>query len=491
MVDFINDFMTANMSYTSWTYFVLVIFVFVLYYAVPKRAQWTVLLAGSTLFYYLAAGRDRKVCLVFVLTIAISYLGGLILEKNRSRILRAVFLIASIGPLLLVKGNVFIGRYLPGGGLKTLIVPLGLSFYSLQIYSYLFDVYEERVEPQRNFAKYCLFISFFPQIIQGPIPRYKQLGGQLFGGNDFEYRNLVRGTQLIIWGFFLKLMIADKAAVVVNTIFDRYPAYLGMYVLVGGVLYSLQLYTDFLACTTLSQGVSELFGIHLINNFERPYFSRSIKEFWRRWHISLSHWLRDYVYIPLGGNRKGTLSKYKNLIVTFAVIGIWHGGSWKFLFWGLLHAAYQLMGGWTYKIRDGIYNRIDIPKDSLPRRLIQTIGTFFWAMLAWIIFRASSLKGAVRMIASIFTVYNPWILFDDSLLKLGLVGKDWNVLILSLTILFIVSALQERQVRIRDWINEQHVVIRWPIYILAIWAILLMGTYGFGFNAQDFIYGGF
>ena len=151
MVDFINDFMTANMSYTSWTYFVLVIFVFVLYYAVPKRAQWTVLLAGSTLFYYLAAGRDRKVCLVFVLTIAISYLGGLILEKNRSRILRAVFLIASIGPLLLVKGNVFIGRYLPGGGLKTLIVPLGLSFYSLQIYSYLFDVYEGRVEPQRNF----------------------------------------------------------------------------------------------------------------------------------------------------------------------------------------------------------------------------------------------------------------------------------------------------------------------------------------------------
>lgn len=491
MVDFINDFMTANMSYTSWTYFVLVIFVFVLYYAVPKRAQWTVLLAGSTLFYYLAAGRDRKVCLVFVLTIAISYLGGLILEKNRSRILRAVFLITSIGPLLLVKGNVFIGRYLPGGGLKTLIVPLGLSFYSLQIYSYLFDVYEERVEPQRNFAKYCLFISFFPQIIQGPIPRYKQLGGQLFGGNDFEYRNLVQGTQLIIWGFFLKLMIADKAAVVVNTIFDRYPAYLGVYVLVGGVLYSLQLYTDFLACTTLSQGVSELFGIHLINNFERPYFSRSIKEFWRRWHISLSHWLRDYVYIPLGGNRKGTLSKYKNLIVTFAVSGIWHGGSWKFLFWGLLHAAYQLMGGWTYKIRDGIYNRIDIPKDSLPRRLIQTIGTFFWAMLAWIIFRASSLKGAVRMIASIFTVYNPWILFDDSLLKLGLVGKDWNVLILSLTILFIVSALQERQVRIRDWINEQHVVIRWPIYILAIWAILLMGTYGFGFNAQDFIYGGF
>lgn len=484
------------MNYTSFFYYIMVSIVVLLYYLLPKRVRWGALLLGSCAFYYIAVKDPVKIA-VFFFSIAASYIGAIAIHKtaDQSKAVRRTVLFLSIAisasPFLLYKAGDFIAGsvlYVPK---VPWIVPLGISFYSMQIIAYLSDVYMGRILPQRNFAKYCLFISFFPQIIQGPIPRYKQLGGQLFGGNDFEYRNLVRGTQLIIWGFFLKLMIADKAAVAVNTIFDRYPAYLGMYVLVGGILYSLQLYTDFLACTTLSQGVSELFGIHLINNFERPYFSRSIKEFWRRWHISLSHWLRDYVYIPLGGNRKGTLSKYKNLIVTFAVSGIWHGGSWKFLFWGLLHAAYQLMGGWTYKIRDGIYDRVDMPKDSLPRRLIQTIGTFFWAMLAWIIFRASSLKGAIKMIASIFIVHNPWILFDDSLLKLGLVGKDWNILIVSLTILLIVSILQERQVKIRDWINDQHAAIRWPIYILAIWAILLFGTYGFGFNAQDFIYGGF
>ena len=490
MVDFINDFMTANMSYTSWTYFVLVIFVFVLYYAVPKRAQWTVLLAGSTLFYYLAAGRDRKVCLVFVLTIAISYLGGLILEKNRSRILRAVFLITSIGPLLLVKGNVFIGRYLPGGGLKTLIVPLGLSFYSLQIYSYLFDVYEGRVEPQRNFFKYFLFVSYFPHIMQGPIPRYKDLKEQLFGGHSFDADRAVRGLQLVVWGFFLKYMIAEKAAVIVNTVFRGYRMYQGVFALIAGILYSIQLYADFLACVCMCRGISEALGIELAENFKQPYLSRSIQEFWRKWHMSLSSWLRDYVYIPLGGSRKGKIRKYVNLVLTFLVSGAWHGNGYRFILWGLLHAVYQIMGDVLRPFNKRVKSLIGIRPDSVLEIYIDRCVTFFLVMLGWIIFRAESISASITMIRSIFTVRNWWVLFDDSLLSLGLDWKNIFILILSIYIMFKVEAAQQRTV-IRDRILEQPLVFRWLLYLTAVAVIIIFGSYGFGYNAADFIYKGF
>ena len=490
MVDFINDFMTANMSYTSWTYFVLVIFVFVLYYAVPKRAQWTVLLAGSTLFYYLAAGRDRKVCLVFVLTIAISYLGGLILEKNRSRILRAVFLIASIGPLLLVKGNVFIGRYLPGGGLKTLIVPLGLSFYSLQIYSYLFDVYEERVEPQRNFFKYFLFVSYFPHIMQGPIPRYKDLKEQLFSGHSFDADRAVRGLQLVVWGFFLKYMIAEKAAVFVNAVFNRYEMYQGVFALIAGILYSIQLYADFLACVCMCRGLSEALGIELAENFKQPYLSRSIQEFWRKWHMSLSSWLRDYVYIPLGGSRKGKMKKYVNLILTFLVSGAWHGNGYRFVLWGLLHAVYQILGDVLRPVNKRIKRLIGIRPDSVLEIYIDRGVTFFLVMLGWIVFRANSIKASLIMIRSIFTVHNWWVLFDDSLLSLGLDWRNFVILLLSIHIMFKAEATQQRTV-IRDRIMRQPLIFRWILYLAAIAVIIIFGTYGFGYNASDFIYKGF
>ena len=490
MANFINDFLTNNMSYTSWTYFVLVLFIFILYYAVPKRAQWTVLLAGSTLFYYLAAGRDRKVCLVFVLTIAISYLGGLILEKNRSRILRAVFLITSIGPLLLVKGNVFIGRYLPGGGLKTLIVPLGLSFYSLQIYSYLFDVYEERVEPQRNFFKYFLFVSYFPHIMQGPIPRYKDLKEQLFSGHSFDADRAVRGLQLVVWGFFLKYMIAEKAAVFVNAVFNRYEMYQGVFALIAGILYSIQLYADFLACVCMCRGLSEALGIELAENFKQPYLSRSIQEFWRKWHMSLSSWLRDYVYIPLGGSRKGKMKKYVNLILTFLVSGAWHGNGYRFVLWGLLHAVYQILGDVLRPVNKRIKRLIGIRPDSVLEIYIDRGVTFFLVMLGWIVFRANSIKASLIMIRSIFTVHNWWVLFDDSLLSLGLDWRNFVILLLSIHIMFKAEATQQRTV-IRDRIMRQPLIFRWILYLAAIAVIIIFGTYGFGYNASDFIYKGF
>ena len=202
------------------------------------------------------------------------------------------------------------------------VIPMGLAFYTLQMLSYLIDIASGKINAEKNLARYALYISFFPQILQGPIPRWSELAPQLFEGHEIREKNLREGLQLVLWGFFLKWMIADKAAILVNTVFDRFPSYQGVYILIAGILYSLQLYTDFLACVTLSQGVAQLFGISLADNSHQPYFSRSIREFWRRWHISLSRWLKDYVYIPLGGSRRGTAQKYRNLLLTFLISGL-------------------------------------------------------------------------------------------------------------------------------------------------------------------------
>ncbi|MCC8139987.1 MAG: hypothetical protein LIO67_06780 [Lachnospiraceae bacterium] len=259
----------------------------------------------------------------------------------------------------------------------------------------------------------------------------------------------------------------------------------------AGILYSFQLYADFQACVCIAKGVSEMFGIHLADNFRHPYFSRSTGEFWRRWHISLSSWLRDYVYIPLGGNRKGRLRKYFNLIVTFAVSGMWHGGGLKYLFWGLLHAGYQIIGDVLKPIRKGVYRLFRIGEEETLAVLIQTLFTFVCVMFGWILFRADSLRIGLSMIRSVFTVYNPWIFFDDSLFELGLGWRDCVILFLSLLLLLAVSLLQNRKVSLSKLIMKQHILLRWSIYFLMIAVIWILGTYGFGFNAQDFIYGGF
>ena len=459
------------MSYTSLIYYVMVIVLLIIYYAVPKRFRWLVLLSGSIYFYTQVIQRKGQIAL-FLLSIIISYLAGLILQKMRSTanaaakravLFAGIFLSAL--PLILVRTGDFISGSVLHTARVSWIIPVGLSFYTLQLAAYLADIYKGKINAQTNPLKYGLFAAFFPQIIQGPIPRYKQLQKSLFNGNSFDPDNIMRGIQLIIWGFFLKYMIADKAAVIVNSVFDNHHAYAGVYVWVAAILYSIQLYADFLSCTTLSQGVAEMFGIHLVNNFSHPYFSSSVKEFWRRWHMSLSFWLRDYVYIPLGGNKKGKLFKWINLIITFSVSGLWHGGSWKFLVWGLLHAFYQIIG----EVRHGIAVKYDLMyfelKDDRVSAALHKIGTFFLVMMAWIIFRADTLKVSLKMIRSMFTTFNPWVLFDDSLFRLGLNWKECVVLLISIFVLFGVSKVQERGTVIRDWFCDMDNMDIWIIWL--------------------------
>ena len=300
----------------------------------------------------------------------------------------------------------------------------------------------------------------------------------------------MKGFHLIVWGFFLKFMIADKAGIIVDTVFSKPEAYKGMYVFVAGCLYSIQLYTDFMSCVFLSRGAARFMGIDVIDNFAQPYLAVSIRDFWRRWHISLSAWLRDYIYIPLGGSRRGKFFKYVNLTLTFIVSGIWHGGSVKFIFWGLLHAFYQIAGEFTIKARDKGYALLRIEKNSYLWHIIKSAGTFLLVMPAWIIFRARDLGTGLRMILSMVTVHNYWIFWNNTLYTLGLGWKEWSVLKHSIVVFLVVSCLRTR-FSVSDMIMKQHLIVRWTILIGAVLLIMIYGTYGFGYDAKAFIYGGF
>ena len=504
------------MDFVSFDFYFFLSIVLVLYYAFPLQKRWGVLLIGSLTYFYLVT-RSIPAAAVFIGMITLSYALGLANEAYRAkyvksnigdtsstsqsgatqagltarRLLLTVSIILVLLPLCVVKYSPALYCVEELFSLKHgLIIPVGLSFFTMQIIAYLIDIYKGKISAQHNLLKYMLFVSFFPQILQGPIPRYEQLEPQLVSGHKFDETGFAKGFMLIMWGFFLKLMIADKAKIVVDTIFASPDTYRGAFVLVGGALYSVQLYTDFLACVTLAQGMSQMLGIHLAENFRHPYFARSISDFWGRWHLSLSFWLRDYVYIGLGGSRKGKLRKYLNIVVTFFVSGLWHGNGLRFIVWGMMHAFYQIFGAITKNARDRAVEAIGIPKDSSTRAFLSIICTFLLVTLTRIIYRAPSLSIGLFMVKSMFTTYNPWIFFDDSLLRLGLVWKEWAVLIISIAVHIRVSLWQE-SFCIRDAILELPFCARCAIYALAFTAIMALGTYGYGFNAADFIYRGY
>lgn len=472
------------MGFVTIQYYLFLALIVVLYY-LSGRASWFFLLVANLLYYSLAGPEGMVLLGIMAL---VSYLMGLALDRVKSRGLLVLSLGLTLAPLIVVKSSWIWQNFLPGG---SLLAPLGLSFFTLQMAGYLADLYKGRIRAQKNPLKYALFVSFFPQIVQGPIPRYAQLMPQLLRKKKFQPENITRGLQLILWGFFLKMVIADKAAVVVNQVFDQWPVYNGAYVLVAGILYSLQLYADFQACTKLAQGSAWLMGIRLEENFRRPYLSTSVKEFWGRWHLSLSYFLRDYVYIPLGGNRKGKIRKGFNLMITFLVSGFWHGNGPRFLVWGALHGVFQIFGELTAPVRDGFWKLLGFRPQGTARRWVRRLTTCFLVMVAWVIFRAPTLTQGWEMLWSMVTVWNPWILVDDSLLALGLSWKEWSVLILATGLLIWVSQNQEKGRSLRGMLDRQPLVVRWTVYVLGVLGIVLVGTYGFGFNAQDFIYGGF
>ena len=384
--------MTGTMS--TLGFFAIILFI---YYMLPLKLRWWLLLGASIVFY---ASADWKMLALIGASIGISYFAGLKMAEAKENSQKKKWMTATILLLVVIlmifKYYGFFANAVAGlmenMGLGTnslvfqIAMPLGISYYTFKIISYLVDIYKEKIEAEKHFGYYALYVSFFPQILCGPIERADHFIPQLKYGCKYEEKLAAEGLERIIIGLFKKLAIADRLALYVGTVFDAPTAYPGLASIMAAFFYSVQIYCDFSGYSDMAIGMAQMLGIRTRENFNYPYFSRSIKEFWSRWHISLSSWLRDYIYIPLGGNRKGKLRKNLNTLAVFLVSGVWHGSSMSFVLWGGLH---------------GLWNTISTPKkEDTPawKQILQVLTTFIGVTFTWVFFRAKDLATAVTML---------------------------------------------------------------------------------------------
>ena len=487
------------MSYSSLRFLGFVILAVCAYRLCPKERRYLVLLTFSAVFIGLAGGLG-SLCFIYLSAAAV-YLAALLMgregfERRKPLFVCAVALIALLlcayrfcDIELRVAAKLFgLGPEQVEGWRYPIVVPIGLSFYSLQLIAYLADVYKRRIRPERGFLRFLLFVSWFPHILQGPIARYEQLSQSLFAGSPLTVERGKSGALLVLWGLVKKLIIADRAKVIVDTVFAGYAQLGGAEVVYAAVLYAFQLYADFSGCVDISRGVSEVFGVDLARNFAQPYLAQSVKDFWKRWHITLSSWLRDHIYIPLGGNRKGTARKYVNLMLTFAVSGIWHGTGLNFLFWGLLHGAYQVLGDMTAGPREKLGAALKIKRDGGLALFLRRVFCFILVDLAWLFFRAPGLSSGLRMLGVAVTRFSAGAILDGSLLSLGLDGAESLLLLVSLLALLAVDLLHEKGVSLRARLSRRSLPVQWAVLLALIFAVMILGKYGYGYNAADFIY---
>lgn len=488
------------MSYLSLGFVAFMVCVWSIYNVVGRKYRWYVLLTASLIFYLLY---DVKYIL-FLLGVAITtFACARLFERIRYK--KIIFIIC----ILLNVGTWFVIKYLPWSlfylnqalslvriqtnyTFPQLIVPIGISYYILQAIGYLVDVYKGKIEAENNLGKYLLFLAYFPAIVQGPISKYEQLSSQLVEGKRVDFEKFRESMMLIGFGLIKKMVIADNLAIVSNYCFKNFANMYGVILYVGALCYSFQLYMDFSGCVDICRGVSGLFAVELIENFQMPYFSKSIKEFWRRWHISLSTWLKDYVYIPLGGSYKGRIRKYVNLVITFLVSGIWHGAGFHFLFWGVLQAVYQIVGECTVHIRKRVKKLLNIKADSLSENIYKIAITFHLTMISWIFFQSENLYSGFTYLKNMLSRAEIWKLTDGSLFTYGItLNKFFVILITLLGILAGEYYSVKNEMDIKLKILNAHIFIRWTIYAMMILSILLLGAYGSGYDMAGFLYGGF
>ena len=459
------------------------------FFLLPQRARNPWLLLASWFFYLCA----KPVYLTFLLfTIAASYLTGRLLERKKSKGTLAACLVI-LGLLLFVFKYLNFALSLVGRGLGALgfsfsapvldiLMPVGISFYLFQAMGYVIDVYRGKVPAERDLLLYALFLSFFPHIVSGPIARADQLLPQFRSEHRFDWDEFRAGLFRFLWGAFKKLVLADRLAVLVNTIFTA-PQDFGALQLAGAaVAFSLQLYCDFSSYSDMALGTARAMGFSLIENFRTPFFSRSIAEFWRRWHMSLSFWFRDYLYIPLGGSRRGTARKYLNVLIVFAVSGLWHGAAMTFVVWGLLNGLYQVIGGVTAPLRGKVHSALHLKEDGWPLRLWQIFCTFLLATAAFVFFKAGSVSTGLDILSGM--LHGPLWVFTS-------MGLDrWELLaaLFGLVVLLVVDLRSVNHDITADYLSAPR-----PARWLALWFLLfscvVLGSYGAGYDAQSFIYG--
>ena len=512
------------MYYTSVKFLLFIIIVFVAYFIIPKRFRWTVLLAASIFFY---AGLGWKVFGFLFFSSLSTYLGGLGLGKINQKIdfvktdqgpnlkerishltslkkyLQFVVVLINLGILAFFKylnfviinlNRVFsLFSFQLSFATRTLLVPLGLSFYTFQVVGYIIDVSRGTVKAERNPLKYFLFVSFFPQIIQGPIGRYGDLAHQLYEGHSFEWNRVYDGLILIMWGFFKKMVIADRAALFANTVFGNTQAYAGVETFLGLFIYGIQLYADFSGGIDISRGIAQVMGIDMAQNFNHPFFAQSVQEYWNRWHMSLSAWMRDYVFYSVPsvkfisktskktqkwfGKRIG--KKVPSALVTlfcFLLIGIWHDASWNYVAFGFVNGS--IIGSSTIlkPYHKKWFSVLHIDPGSSAWQLFRMVRTFLICMVLRVS-HSGALSTSISMVRSLFSELRLWVLFDGSLTTaFGLTETDFHILFFGCVIFFVVSLVSERGLDVRDWIRRQGFVVRLIVPMFLIFMTMMFAV---------------
>ncbi len=537
------------MTYTSINFIFFVLVTALLYFALPlKKHKWIVLLAAS-IFFYLVAGYKYA---MFILFTAIStYLIGLwidkisknskaLLKKNKAewdretkkkyknkvkvqkRLVMAFALVLNFGILAFLKYfnffagslNDILGNFGINFSIPTLalFLPLGISFYTFQSMGYIVDVYREKTAAEKNPLKFMLFVSFFPQIVQGPISIYDQLAHQLYEPHRFDFTRFKHGMMLILWGFVKKLIIADRAVIAINTVTDSYNSYGGSTLLFTILLYSVQLYADFSGGIDISRGVAQIFGIDMIDNFKRPYFSKSINEYWRRWHISLGAWLKNYLFYPVAmsnvfinaskkmkGTRFGKTAAGAHIakvlptsvasLIVFLVVGIWHGADWKYVGFGLWNGLIIMVSILLQPVFDIILEKLHINPKAAWYSVFQMLRTFIIVLVGYVFDVAPGINESMNTFKLILTNQS-FAQARAQISELGLGKKDFIVILVGIIVIFTVSVIQERHpsTTIREMLDKKPFILRFALIFIGIMAVIVYGIYGSGYNPADFVY---
>ena len=470
------------MLFNSFTYIIFFIIVTILHYLAPHKFRWMLLLAASYFFYM--AWRPELILLIVFSTLVNFYAArGIFLSndtRHRKRLL-IMSLIINFGLLFIFKYLVFMNNtlayFISNYPVRDfdIILPIGISFYTFQAAAYTVDVFKRDTEPQSNFFKFSLFITFFPQLVAGPIERSRKLMPQLFERHNFNIENIEAGCKWLAIGFFKKIVVADRLSILVNRVYNSPEHFSGPAFVIATVFFAFQIYCDFSGYSDIAIGCAKIFGIDLTQNFRQPYISRSVKEFWRRWHITLSSWFRDYLYIPLGGSHGSRAKRHVNLFITFLVSGLWHGANWTFVIWGGLNGLMQIFEDVT-----------GVRKSKILRLLrLDVLFTFIAICFTWIFFRANSLSDSLYIVSNLFSGWDMNRQQAFSLLNnMGLTLFELFVcfgLLVFLWITELIAGVDSLYAKM-----ERHsVVVRFPFYFILIAAIFSLGVF---YNAGQFIY---
>lgn len=492
------------MLFNSIDFLIFFPIVVVLYFVLPHRVRWVWLLLTS---YYFYMCWNPKYAVLIALSTVITYLSGLLIARadrmpdavrraRRKKLWVALSFGSNLAILAFFKYFTFLLDNLSaafgvmGISLQVpafdIVLPVGISFYTFQALSYTMDVYRGDVEAEPNLFRYALFVSFFPQLVAGPIERSKNLLAQVHERHAFDADRVRDGLLLMLWGLIQKIVIADRVSRVVDAVFDAWTQMPAWAIVLAVVLFAVQIYCDFGGYSNIAIGAAQVMGFRLMENFRQPYLARSCAEFWRRWHISLSTWFRDYLYIPLGGSRRGRGRKYVNNIITFLASGLWHGAQWSFVAWGGLNGAFQVIGDLLRPARERVCALLHINRDSKPWHAVQIVTTFVLIDFAWLFFRAPSFMTALHMIR--FTLMGGAAVQPGTEVWLGLEMPELVVMAVAVALLIVVDLLHEKRPQLRAVITARPLPVRWLVYLAGIYIVLVFGMYGPGFSEAQFIY---